>query len=257
VLQKIRNIVRAHGVSGLAQRSIAFAYRRGVRRCIPFGQPIYYAGIPICHDRKWGDRIVPTSWIPSEAIADQPGYEAALLAGLGQTVRSGDSVVIVGAGLGVTAVVAALRTGPSGTVQCFEGSKRHVRLVQRTAARNGVTNIVVHHAVVAKAIDVYGSGGDVGIVVPSSQLPPCNVLELDCEGAEVEILRELTIQPRIILVETHGVYGAPTNLVAWLLERRGYIVSDLGVAANKDHCTKHDIRVLLGSNNRQVYFDTA
>ena len=37
------------------------------------------------------------------------------------------------------------------------------------------------------------------------------MLELDCEGAEVEILRELTIQPRVILVETHVLYGAPTD----------------------------------------------
>jgi hypothetical protein len=36
----------------------------------------------------------------------------------------------------------------------------------------------------------------------------------------VDILRELTIQPRVILVETHGVYGAPTDLVASLLWKR-------------------------------------
>jgi hypothetical protein len=73
---------------------------------------------------------------------------------------------------------------------------------------------------------------------------------LDCEGAEVEVLRELTIQPRVILVETHGMYGAPTDLVASLLEKRGYIVSHRGVAEPRmdDYCTKHDIRVnCLGS----------
>ena len=166
----------------------------------------------------------------SEAFADQPDYEAALVAGLSETVRPGDNVVIVGAGLGVTAVVAALRTGPSGTVQCFEGSKQYVRLAQQTAARNRVTNISIHHAVVAKSIAVSGGGSDLGPVLPPSQLPPCNVLQLDCEGAEVEILRELTIQPRVILVETHGLYGAPTDLVASLLEKRGYVVSDRGVA---------------------------
>jgi len=109
-----------------------------------------------------------------------------------------------------------------------------------------VSNIVVHHAVVGKAVDVYGSGGDVGDVFPSSQLPDCNVLEMDCEGAEAEILRTLTISPRAILVETHGIYGAPTRLIASLLESRGYVVSDLGPAVHDDHCEKNDIRVLLG-----------
>ena len=46
----------------------------------------------------------------------------------------------------------------------------------------------------------------------------------------MEILRELIIQPRVILVETHGVYGAPTEVVASLLEDRGYIVSHRGLA---------------------------
>jgi hypothetical protein len=247
MLHKLRDIVRAHGVSGLARRSVAYAYRRGVRPCIPLGDPVHYAGIPICYDRKWSDRMVPTSWVPGEAL-DQPDYEATLLAGLSETIRPGDRVVIVGAGFGVTAVVAALRTGPAGTVQCFEGSKQHVRLAQQTAVRNGVTNISIHHAVVAKSISVYGIGSDVGAVLPPSQLPTCDVLELDCEGAEVDILRELTSQPRVILVETHGLYGAPTHLVASLLEKRGYVISHLGIAEPRavDHCTKNDIRVLLG-----------
>jgi hypothetical protein len=248
MFHKVRDIVRAHGMSGLAWQSMAFAYRRGVRPCIPFGEAIHYAGIPICHDRKWGDRIVPTSWVPVEAVADQPDYEAKLVAGLSETIRSGDSVVVVGGGLGVTAVVAALRTGPSGTVQCFEASKKYVGLAQQTAARNRVTNVSVHHAIVAKSIRVYGSGNDLGIILPPSQLPPCNVLELDCEGAEVDILREMTIQPRVIVVETHGLYGAPTDLVASLLEKRGYVVSDLGVAEPSDSegCIEVDLRVLLG-----------
>ena len=47
---KVRYKVRAHGVSGLARRSIAcaiaYAYRRGVRPCIPLGEPVLCAGDP-------------------------------------------------------------------------------------------------------------------------------------------------------------------------------------------------------------------
>jgi hypothetical protein len=250
MFHKVRDIVRADGVLGLSHRIIGYAYRWGVRPCLP-GESVRYAGIPICHDRKWGDRLVPTPWVPEEAReagrADEPDYEAALVTGLSETVRPGDKVVIVGAGLGVTAVVAALRTGPSGTVQCFEGSKQYVGYARQTAARNKATNISVHHAVVAKFIHGRGSG-EVGTIVPPSQLPPCNVLEMDCEGAEVEILREMTIQPRVILVETHGLFGAPTHLIASLLEKRGYVVSDRGLAEPylDYRCIKDDIRVLLG-----------
>ena len=243
---KVQDIVRTDGMSGLARRSIAFAYRRGVRRFMP-REPAYYAGIRICYDRKWGDRIVPASWVPAAAVKDQPHYEATLVAGLREIIRPGDSVVIVGGGLGVTATVAALSTGRSGKVECFEGSKQHVRFVQKTAARNNVSNMSVHHAVIAKSTAVYGSGSDVGPLMPASQLPPCNVLELDCQGAEVEILRELVIQPRVILVETHELYGAPTDLVASLLKRRGYIISNRGLAnPHSSHCAKCNIQVLLG-----------
>jgi hypothetical protein len=196
MFHKVRDIARAGGVSGLARRSIAFAYRRWVRPFMP-GEPVRYAGIPIYFDRKWGDRRVPTSWVGHDVV-DQPDYEATLVTGLSETVRPGDSIVVVGGGLGVTAVVAALRTGPSGTVQCFEGSKKYVTLVQQTAASNRVTNLSVNHAVVGKPIAVYCSlNEDLGAVMPPSQLPPCNVLQLDCEGAEVDILRELTIHPFI------------------------------------------------------------
>jgi hypothetical protein len=233
MLHKMRHIVRTHGFSGLAGRSVSYAYRRAV---LPRGA-VHYAGIPICYDRKW-----------PEYLADQPKYEAALIAGLSEMIRPGDSVVVVGGGLGVTAVVAALRTGQSGHVQCFEGSGQHVSLVRETAARNGVTNISVHHAVVAKSIALY-DGSDAGPILHPSRLPPCNVLQMDCEGAEVEILRELRIQPRVILVETHGMYGAPTDLVATLLGKLGYVVSDRGVADTRlsDECVQNDVRVLLGS----------
>jgi len=248
MLSKVRDIIQADGLSALASRSIAYAYRQGVRPFIPRREPVRYAGIPICHDVKWGDRIVPKLWVPVFA-RNEPNYEVTLVEGLRETISSGDRVVVVGGGLGVTATVAALRTGPSGTVQCFEGSKQHVRFVRQTAARNNVNNVSVHHAVVAKSIAIYGRGSDLGAILPSSQLPACEVLQLDCEGAEVEILRKLTIQPRVILVETHGLYGAPTDLVASLLRERGYIVSHRGAAVpGDDYCTKNDIQVLLGSN---------
>jgi hypothetical protein len=119
--------------------------------------------------------------------------------------------------------------------------------VRQTAARNNVNNVSVHHATVAKSIAVYGSGSDLGAILPPSQLPACDVLQLDCEGAEVDILRELTVQPRVILVE---MYGAPTELVASLLRKRGYVVSHRGAAEphHDDDCSKYDIQVLLGTN---------
>jgi hypothetical protein len=134
MLSKVRGIIQPDAVLALARKSIAYArpragsniayaYQQGVRPFIPPREPVRYAGIPICHDVKWGDRIVPKSWVPGFA-RDEPNYEVTLVAGLRETIRAGDRVVVVGGGLGVTATVAALRTGPLGTVQCFEASKQ-------------------------------------------------------------------------------------------------------------------------------------
>lgn len=248
VLCKVRQIIDKDGVSGLLSRGVALTYRRGIRPLLP-GHPVQYAGIPISHDRKWGDKFVPAAWLPD--LSDQPDYEAALVQGLFEHVRDGDRVVVVGGGFGVTAVIAALRAGPIGHVECFEGSRKHVEHVRQTALRNGVGNLTVHHGVVAKSIAVYGASSGIGMIIAPARLPSCDVLELDCEGAEVQILRELTFRPRVILVETHGLYGAPTTLLASIMEERGYVVSDLGWAEprDRDHCARNDIRVLLAINS--------
>jgi hypothetical protein len=85
--------------------------------------------------------------------------------------------------------------------------------------------------------------------VHPSELPSCDILELDCEGAEIGILRDMTIQPRVIAVETHGFLGAPTSAARELLEARGYHVQDLGWAEPRvlNACVENDIRVLVGT----------
>ncbi|HLA63207.1 MAG TPA: FkbM family methyltransferase [Rhodothermales bacterium] len=219
---------------------------RGVRPLLPSGAPVRIAGIPTAYDRKWGDRVVPAHWHgdPSEDIAE---YETALLIGLRAHVKPGDRVVVVGGGIGVTATVAAQLVTASGRVDCYEGGREWARLVAITARRNGVADrLTVHHAIVARAIAVYGTAAT-SPVVPPAALPDCDVLELDCEGAEVDILQNMTIRPRVVLVETHGVYDAPTPLVRSLLEGLGYRVEDYGLAEpHLEVCEVSDIRVLAG-----------
>jgi hypothetical protein len=180
-----------------------------------------------------------------------PEYEAALATGLRIHVKLGDRVVVVGGGIGVTATIAALEAGPDGSVECFEGAREGVSAIGQTAVANGVAGrLTVHHAVVARSISVYGEE-PLGSVVNPADLPHCDVLELDCEGAEVDILQQMTIRPRVILVETHGVYGAPTELVSALLHQIGYHVTDLGAAEPryKTLCDERDIRVVVGLRN--------
>ena len=169
---------------------------------------------------------------------DIPNYEAALIEGLRATVRQGDKVV-----------VAAQSVGSDGSVVCFEGNKDSAKNVRTAAARNSVDErVTVEDAIVAKDVHVYGapkSEKSTQLVAPE-ELPRCDVLELDCEGAEIEILNNLVFLPRVILVETHGIYGASTNDVRKILESRGYDVAELGWAEPNrlDDCKNGDSRVL-------------
>ena len=64
MFHKVRHIIRVDGLLALVRRSIGYAYRHGVRPCIP-GKPVQYAGIPICHEKSGLDRLVPKSWVLS------------------------------------------------------------------------------------------------------------------------------------------------------------------------------------------------
>ena len=247
MIQRIRHIVREEGLPSLANRAVAAVYRLGVRPLLPTHRHVRYADVEVAYEWKRGDSLVPRRWRPAH-VEDVPTYEAALVGGLNAHVRPGDRVVVVGGGAGVTATIAAQRAGPGGHVTCFEGGRQSAAAVRRTAQINGVADrLTVEHAIVARSVAVFGDAPDRAAVAPN-ELPDCDVLELDCEGAEVDILPALTIRPRILLVETHGFRGAPTQTVRSLLESLGYDVTDRGVAEPRarDFCEVNDIRVLEG-----------
>ena len=187
---------------------------------------------------------------PLEDIAD---YEQTLIDALRSQVRIGDRVTIGGGGEGVTAVVAAKAVGEKGSVVRFEGNRRNVRKVKATVARNKMSNrLTVKHAVVGEAIAVYGVRDQFStLVISPAELPECDILELDCEGAESLILRNMTIRPRVVAVETHGVYGAPTRVVKELLENLDYAVEQWGIAEPRvpEECEANDIRIFVGKRN--------
>jgi hypothetical protein len=240
------------GFEALTKRAAGYLYRRTIRKLLPTIAEVKYSGIPISRERKFGDAKLPDFLVPHplEDIAD---YEQTLIDALRSQVRIGDRVTIVGGGEGVTAVVAAKAVGEKGSVVCYEGNSWNVRKIKATTARNKMSNrLTVKHAVVGEAIAVYGVPDQLStLVVSPAELPECDILELDCEGAEILILRNMAIRPRVIAVETHGVYGAPTRMVKELLEKLDYAVEEWGIAEPRvsEECEANDIRILVGRRN--------
>jgi hypothetical protein len=152
--------------------------------------------------------------------------------------------------MGVTTVYAARAAGPKGHVTVYEASEDRFFDLKKAIDFNDVDcHVETVHGLVGSEVKVYGES--TGQRIRPSNLPDCDVLELDCEGAEQQILSNLGIRPRNILVETHGFRGSPTTEVERLLTDFGYAVTDLGVAEPrvKSLCMERDIHVLLAERS--------
>ncbi|WP_169793395.1 FkbM family methyltransferase [Halobacterium hubeiense] len=164
-----------------------------------------------------------------------PDYEEELLATLRTHVTPDDSVVIVGGGWGVSAVTAAER---GATVTVYEPSNEQVERVKETADLNDVVeSVTVQHAKVGETGEVWGKSS--ASVVSPSDLPECDLLELDCEGAELEILRAITVTPDVIAVECHPSHGVSEDDVRAVMTDLGYEIT------NRAHESQSDSVVIL------------
>ncbi|MEJ6012157.1 FkbM family methyltransferase [Novosphingobium aquae] len=216
----------------------------GIRGRLPVKRRLRYGGVLVDIEVKALDFLFPRF----RNKRDIEGYEEALATMLRRTVQPGDTVVVVGGGWGVTACVAAEAVGASGKVICYEGNLRNAERTRRAAELNEVADqLEVVEAIVARDVGIYEGQKAVTVVDPEA-LPPCRILQLDCEGAEIDIFNRMQIQPEIVIVETHGFLGTPTDKVAETLEQKGYEVRNMGLAEPRvaNVCRDNDIFCLLG-----------
>ena len=165
---------------------------------------------------------------------DQPDYEQNTVTALRKYIKGGDLVTIVGGGYGITGMV-AIENG--GKVTLIEASKERAQNIRDTWKQYKLKGSVIH-GFVGSPISIWGElDGAKKIEV----LPECDILELDCEGAEKEVLLNINFRPRIIIVESHGHLGSPSSLVKYQLENLGYRVIDEMV----EHL-ENDIKVFVG-----------
>ncbi len=221
-----------------------YPYNRNIAPFLPRKQR-NFNGVETKQSRLF-DRLIPGR--PSS----NPQYESGLVSGIEETVCEGDTVVIVGGGMGVTATKAANKVGSSGKVLVFEGSVNEVNAVEETLRINGVTEIVdIKHSIVGEALNLRGKPGNAKRISPS-ELPECDVLELDCEGSEIEILEKMEIRPRNILVECHELHDAPLSEVQEILEENSYLVTsvDIADASMENFCERNGIYTLISQNER-------
>lgn len=220
LLNKARETGRERGLRGLLWDGITFLHVGVVRPLLPGESRPEVNGVEVGSSR-YGytafDRYVPWS---TPHLAG--GYKERNIELIQRHIEEGERVAVIGGGVAVTTVTAARAVGEGGSVTSYEGSTRMFSVLEETIAVNDVEDIVTpEHAIVGSPIDVSGDTGDATFVNPA-ELEGFDVLEMDCEGAELSILGSMTCDPRLLIVETHPDHGATTEDVQKALEDEGY-----------------------------------
>jgi hypothetical protein len=166
--------------------------------------------------------------VPWNTPSNIPNFKQPNVEQIQSNYKKGDRIIVIGGGNGVSAVHSANIVGIDGEVMIYEGDEERGRDLERTLKHNGVFDICnINHSIVGHAHHIE-SPGSANVVQPSD-LPPCDALEMDCEGAEFEILKNIAPPlPDKIIVELHhkkafSPYSSPDTIES-ILEKKGYSV---------------------------------
>jgi len=104
-------------------------------------------------------------------------------------------------------VVAARQAGPSGFVHTYEAGEKQSKHVSQTIRQNGVEDRVsIHNTAVGTTVGAFNSAENAS-QIDGSQLPDCDTMVIDCDGAEFDVLETLEDLPSTLIIEHHAVQG--------------------------------------------------
>lgn len=165
-----------------------------------------------------------------------------LLAGRG--LESGGLVFDIGAHQGVVAMMLAAEVGPTGRVVAIEATERNAEIARRNTAMNGMSNVEIAHAAIARVDGpVLFSQKRNGYVALA---PSAGVKSV--EGVSIDTLSARHGFPGLVYLDVEGyeyeaLKGAPQTLASrasWFVETHGD--ADLGKfgACNADVVSAFD-----------------
>ena len=206
--KKIKRLYSEQGLSGLLE-AIAFTF---LARCfhVPSRKIAVFNGIA----------VRGASFYSKSDIF--PEHEAELISAIRNYIKNGEKVIVVGGGSGASTVAVAHQVGNSGSIIAYEANKNSLARSKETIQLNKVNDRVeIKHAIIEKPVYLLGELGNPPLI-PAKNFSECDVLVMDCEGAEIPILENMKIRPRLIIVEAHPALNSPKEEIIKLLEKLQY-----------------------------------
>ena len=173
--------------------------------------------------------------------------------------KSTDKILAVGIGYGTT-LVPVVKLLDTGKYTCIEASQTQIEKALTNIKLNNLDNDkyeIIHGFAGNDKFGVYGESSNIQINIDEYEI---DILELDCEGSEISILRSLSSKPRNIILELHQYYYPPEfkTLDSFLnfMCQKGYVI-DFFVGHNGDFIDKTIANKLYSeSHNKSLKCNT-
>ena len=208
IIKKFTRLRNEHGLSGLVQ-AVSFKFLTSIFH-IPSRKIAVFNGIAVRGTSLYSK------------IDIFPEHEVELIAAIRKYIKNGEKVLVIGGGSGASTVVVAHQVGNTGSVITYEGNLNSVNVVKDTINLNKVNDrVIVNHTIVEEPVHLMGELKNASTLA-AKDFPDCDVLVMDCEGAELPILKNIKIKPRLIIVETHPMFNSPKSKIIPLLNKLDY-----------------------------------
>lgn len=136
-----------------------------------------------------------------------------------------DIILAVGVGSGISLIHNCAKPRSKRSFIGIDGSIEQIEIAKANAELNGIdfSKFELIEGYAGLPMNVYGEYNQQSKKNIDINKMRFDVLELDCEGSEIEILRNLTVHPRHIIVEMHPMFR-DFNIDEFLedMENKGY-----------------------------------
>jgi hypothetical protein len=158
--------------------------------------------------------------------------------------QKNDIILAVGVGSGISLIHNCKKDRVSEAFIGIDGSRDQIEIAKDNARLNKVdfSKFKLIEGYVGNPTNIYGSDNQKTTKIIDINQFNFDILELDCEGSEIEILQDLTARPRHIIVEMHPIFRSiDIDVFLDSMRNKGY---ELGKAytINGDFVESMDIR---------------